>query len=87
MKNKNPPLFVKLKRSLSHLLMANFSQSGLREFFFRFNNPLNNSDFIKNAEAKLGFLFGPKQKRGTRKGINERIAVGIMIIKTENYET
>lgn len=64
-KNKYRPLFVKAKR-LSHLSMLNFCQSGLREFLFRFNNPLNNSDFIKNAEAKLGFLFETKERNEER---------------------
>lgn len=58
-----------------------------RDPFSDYNDPLNNSDFTKNLCRSEAWVSRLKRKGRMRKGINGRIAVDAMIIKTENYET
>lgn len=57
--------------------------------FSDYNDPLNNSDFIKDlrgSELRASSDRNEKWKDG-RKRINGRMAVYVIIIKMENYET
>lgn len=75
----------------SRLSRCQTSATPSEDSFSDYNDPLNNSDFIKNLSArKRDSVFSrPERKRGENGGgaINGRTAVGVVIIKTANYET